>query len=120
VISSFYKSEDKLQHTNVEELEEMDYKGQLLAENLYFYICCAISAVAWVIGWSLNDFQMTVYGWAASAVLVVLISIPDWPIYNRNPVEWLEEVGCRGGYVTVGETTSSSTGEEVKDKKKSK
>jgi signal peptidase complex subunit 1 len=101
----------------------MDYKGQLLAENLYFYICCAISAVAWIVGWILNDFQMTVYGWAASAVLVVLISIPDWPIYNRNPVEWLEEVGSRGGYVTVSESTTSSSstsGEKEKDKKKSK
>ena len=94
----------------------MDYKGQLLAENLYFYICCAISAVAWIVGWFFNDFQVTVYGWAGSMALVVLISIPDWPMYNRDPVEWLEEVGCRGGYVTVSETTSSTTGGKKKTK----
>ena len=30
--------------------------------------------------------------WLAGLVLAMLICVPDWPIFNRNPTPWLEEI----------------------------
>lgn len=42
------------------------------------------------------------------------LCIPDWPMYNRNPVTWLEEVGKRN------KTKSSGTVKSSKPKKSKK
>ena len=30
--------------------------------------------------------------WLAGLILAMLICVPDWPIFNRNPTPWLEEI----------------------------
>ena len=40
----------------------------------------------------MGSFNVTVYGWFCSLVLALLLCIPDWPIYNSHPVEWLKEI----------------------------
>ena len=30
--------------------------------------------------------------WLAGLVLAMVICVPDWPIFNRNPTPWLEEI----------------------------
>lgn len=39
-----------------------------------------------------GDFSITVYGWAVGLGLSMLLCIPDWPFFNRNPVEWLQDI----------------------------
>ena len=71
---------------------KMDYKGQQLSENIYYVLCILCGAIAWVVGFIQGDFSLTVYGWAVGLGLSLLICIPDWPFFNRHPVQWLEEI----------------------------
>jgi signal peptidase complex subunit 1 len=38
-----------------------------------------------------------VYGWFCGLVLALLLCIPDWPMYNKNPVRWLGAIPDRVG-----------------------
>jgi len=93
-------------------------------------------------GYIKGDFQVTFYGWAAGLALALLVGddylpihlvwfllvrnpllflqlcIPDWPMYNRNPVTWLDEVGKRNKAKSVG-TGSTKTNKPKKSKKES-
>mmetsp|Transcript_17859 Transcript_17859/g.38887 ORF Transcript_17859/g.38887 Transcript_17859/m.38887 type:complete len:96 (-) Transcript_17859:89-376(-) len=71
----------------------MDYKGQKLCEYIYSILTILLGAIAWVVGYVKNDFYVTYLGWGVGLVLSLLLCIPDWPMFNRNPVVWLEEVG---------------------------
>ncbi|CAM9623930.1 unnamed protein product [Chrysoparadoxa australica] len=70
----------------------MDYKGQKLAEQLYFYIIIICGAIGWVVGYAEQDFLYTLYACGAGVLISSLLCVPDWPIYNRHPVKWLDEV----------------------------
>ena len=70
----------------------MDYKGQKLSEQIYLVLIPAVGSVAWVFGYLAQDFKTTFYGWLAGLVLAMVICVPDWPIFNRNPTPWLEEI----------------------------
>ena len=95
----------------------MDYKGQQLSEHLYYFLTIVAGIVAWFIGWYKNDFQIAFYGWAAGLGVALVLCIPDWPMFNRNKVTWLEEVGQHSRSSKRGGSEGDSTS---KDKKKGK
>ena len=66
--------------------------GQKLSENIHYFLVILFGGIAWLYGYYLNDFEKTFYGWAAGLGLSLIICIPDWPFYNRHPVEWLDEI----------------------------
>ena len=45
-------------------------------------------------------------------VISVVLCVPDWPIYNKHPIKWLESIPDRDG--------ESSGGAGEKESKKSK
>lgn len=71
----------------------MDYKGQRLSEYIYSIITILFGIIAWIIGYVKGNFTFAFYGWCMGLALALVLCIPDWPMYNRNPVMWLEEVG---------------------------
>ena len=98
----------------------MDYKGHQLSENIYYFLTIICGLIAWIVGYVKEDFQLTVYGWTVGLVLSLILCIPDWPMFNRNPVHWLDEVGSRSsGSSNKGSSTKGSK-DDKKDKKKSK
>mmetsp|Transcript_3223 Transcript_3223/g.4698 ORF Transcript_3223/g.4698 Transcript_3223/m.4698 type:complete len:91 (+) Transcript_3223:118-390(+) len=70
----------------------MDYKGQQLSEQLYYYIVIIFGVIAWFVGYVQQSFLLTVYGWSAGVAISVLLCVPDWPWYRRNPIKWLESI----------------------------
>mmetsp|Transcript_15843 Transcript_15843/g.23545 ORF Transcript_15843/g.23545 Transcript_15843/m.23545 type:complete len:94 (+) Transcript_15843:86-367(+) len=91
----------------------MDYKGQQLAENIYYILILLFGAVSWIIGYVMENFMYPVYGVGAATAISILICVPDWPIFNRNPVKWLDELPEREGVERVG-----AAAEKVKRAKK--
>ncbi|CAB9501031.1 Microsomal signal peptidase 12 kDa subunit (SPC12) [Seminavis robusta] len=73
----------------------MDYKGQQLAELLFYWIIIAFGAVGWVIGYMHQDFFIVFKFWLVGVSISVVLCVPDWPFYNRNPIEWLDSVPNR-------------------------
>ncbi|KAF0737285.1 hypothetical protein LEN26_010762 [Aphanomyces euteiches] len=66
----------------------VDYQGQKLADQLMNYIFALVCTPAWFYGWMQDDFTYPLYAWGIACVLVCLVVLPDWPFYNRNPVQW--------------------------------
>jgi signal peptidase complex subunit 1 len=97
----------------------MDYRGQKLCEYIYTILVILFGGVAWIIGYIKNDFVITFYGWAAGLALALVLCIPDWPMYNRNPVTWLNEIGKPNAATKSksGKSTSAATTATTKKKK---
>jgi signal peptidase complex subunit 1 len=70
----------------------MDYPGQKLSEQIYLVLIPAVGAVGWVFGYLAQDFKITFTVWLAGLILAMAITVPDWPIFNRNPTPWLKEI----------------------------
>lgn len=89
----------------------VDYKGQQLAEKLLVLVFVVVCAPAWVYGFLQQDFSYPFRAWLAATGLSALVGdamrpndnleadcsfpvmmqlvLPNWGIYNRNPVKWL-------------------------------
>ncbi|KAK9872006.1 hypothetical protein WA026_015252 [Henosepilachna vigintioctopunctata] len=66
----------------------MDYKGQALAEKLSRIIITLFGTIGLVCGYAVQQFSMTVYILGAGFVLASLLTIPPWPMYSKNPLNW--------------------------------
>ncbi|GLT37462.1 hypothetical protein SLA2020_117780 [Shorea laevis] len=60
----------------------MDWQGQKLEEQL-IVVACTTSYI-------LGSFQMMVLIYADGMVLTTLITIPNWPFFNRHPLKLLD------------------------------
>ncbi|KAL3765037.1 hypothetical protein ACHAWU_009405 [Discostella pseudostelligera] len=86
----------------------MDYQGQKLSENLFYYIILLFGSIGWVYGYFLQDFTYVFYSWSVGVVISIVLCVPDWPIYNRHPIKWLESIPDRSGEGGVSSETKKS------------
>jgi len=69
---------------------EMDWQGQKLSEML-MQIMLLVSAVgAFVAGYAMSSFKNMLIIYAASVAITLLTTVPDWPFFNRHPLQWLD------------------------------
>ena len=68
----------------------MDFKGQALCEWYYQLIAILFAVIGFVVGCAYQDFSIAFQIWLAGVVVASLVCIPDWPIYNRNPLKWVK------------------------------
>lgn len=68
----------------------MDWQGQKLAEHLMQIMLLAFAAVAFVAGYIMGSFQTMILIYAGGVVLTTLITVPNWPFFNRHPLNWLD------------------------------
>ncbi|PIN16339.1 Signal peptidase subunit [Handroanthus impetiginosus] len=68
----------------------MDWQGQKLAEQLMQLMLVSFAVVAFTVGYVLGSFQSMLVIYAAGVVLTSLITIPNWPLFNRHPLNWLD------------------------------
>lgn len=73
----------------------MDYKGQQLSELLFYYITIVFGSIGWIIGYWYQDFSYVFYPWLVGVVLSTLLCVPDWPFYNRHPIQWIDSISER-------------------------
>ncbi|KAL2271705.1 hypothetical protein VTJ83DRAFT_1076 [Remersonia thermophila] len=74
---------------------QIDFEGQKLVELLINVALSVVGAIAFLVGYVLQDIKLAVYIGLIGTALVFVLVIPPWPFYNKNPVKWLP-VG--GGY----------------------
>ncbi|KAK4244405.1 microsomal signal peptidase 12 kDa subunit-domain-containing protein [Corynascus similis CBS 632.67] len=68
---------------------QIDFEGQKLVEVLVNAALTLVGAIAFFVGYFLQDIKLAVYiGLIGTAAVFVLV-VPPWPFYNRNPVKWL-------------------------------
>ncbi|XP_024372774.1 signal peptidase complex subunit 1 [Physcomitrium patens] len=68
----------------------MDWEGQRLAEQLMQYFLLGSAVVAFIVGYVLGSFTFMLYIYLAGVVVTFIVTVPDWPFFNRHPLTWLE------------------------------
>jgi len=68
----------------------MDWQGQKLSEKLMEIMLVAFAAVAFIVGYTIGSFQTMLLIYAGGVVLTALITVPNWPFFNRHPLNWLD------------------------------
>ncbi|XP_027343794.1 probable signal peptidase complex subunit 1 [Abrus precatorius] len=68
----------------------MDWQGQKLAEQLMQILLLAFAVIAFATGYVMASFQTMILIYAAGVVLTTLVTVPNWPCFNRNPLKWLD------------------------------
>lgn len=68
----------------------MDWLGQKRAEMLMQVLLVASAVVAFLVGYVRADFQLMLLVYAGGVVLTALVTVPNWPFFNRNPLKWLD------------------------------
>ncbi|ETN24249.1 hypothetical protein PPTG_00657 [Phytophthora nicotianae INRA-310] len=84
-----YQKRQVFQNRTCSKTVMVDYKGQARAETLLVVCFVVICTPAWIYGYFQQDFSYPFQAWVAATVLSALLVLPNWPIYNRNPIKWL-------------------------------
>ncbi|KAL2090719.1 hypothetical protein ACEWY4_012982 [Coilia grayii] len=66
----------------------MDYKGQKLAEQIFQGIILISAVIGFVYGYIIEQFGWTVYIVLAGFAVSCLLTLPPWPMYRKNPLNW--------------------------------
>ncbi|XP_075495398.1 signal peptidase complex subunit 1-like isoform X3 [Primulina tabacum] len=68
----------------------MDWQGQKLAEQLMQLMLVIFAAVAFIVGYVFGSFHTMFLIYTAGVVLTSIVTIPNWPFFNRHPLNWLD------------------------------
>jgi signal peptidase complex subunit 1 len=53
----------------------MDYKGQELSENLFFWIIIVFGAIGWIYGYVHQDFTYVFYAWCVGMIISIVVRL---------------------------------------------
>jgi signal peptidase complex subunit 1 len=66
-----------------------DFRGQSLSDTLTTFLLIASSIIAVLIGFTTQDIYKTLYIGLSGTALTFLLTVPQWPFYNKKPEPWL-------------------------------
>ncbi|KAF2219011.1 microsomal signal peptidase 12 kDa subunit-domain-containing protein [Elsinoe ampelina] len=76
---------------------QIDFEGQRLAEVLSNVLLSVVGVTAFLAGYISDNITYTLWLLLGGAAFALLIVVPPWPFYNRNPVKWLPSTKTSGG-----------------------
>ncbi|KAE9603056.1 putative microsomal signal peptidase 12kDa subunit [Lupinus albus] len=50
----------------------------------------AFAVIAFATGYVLASFQLMILTYAGGVVLTTLVTVPNWPFFNRHSLKWLD------------------------------
>ncbi|XP_057486923.1 signal peptidase complex subunit 1-like isoform X2 [Actinidia eriantha] len=68
----------------------MDWQGQKLAEQLMQILLLAFAVVAFASGYAFGSFQTMLLTYTSGVVVTTVITVPNWPFFNRHTLKWLD------------------------------
>ncbi|KAI0631456.1 microsomal signal peptidase subunit, partial [Trametes polyzona] len=68
---------------------KIDFEGQKLVERIARDTLIAATVISFVVGFALQSLRVTFGLFALFVVVLTLVVIPPWPMFNRHPVTWL-------------------------------
>jgi len=72
----------------IEQIEEMDYKGQERSEKLGQKLLIIVGAFSFLTGYIRGSFGLMMGLFAIGFLISFGITVPNWPMYNRDPISW--------------------------------
>ncbi|EGG04187.1 uncharacterized protein MELLADRAFT_108689 [Melampsora larici-populina 98AG31] len=79
---------------------KIDFEGQRLAEKWNQIIILSFAVIAFGLGYIGQSMMITFGVYAVGVVIALLVVVPPWPCYNRNPVKWLPKNSASNGSAT--------------------
>ncbi|CAF0819809.1 unnamed protein product [Rotaria sordida] len=73
----------------------MDFYGQKKAERLFQIIIILFGIIGFIIGYMMQQFSVTIYSVLLGTFVSVLLTLPPWPIYRNNPIEWQKTIDSK-------------------------
>ncbi len=67
----------------------IDFKGQKLAESYYTLILSVGAILSFIIGFIKQDLKITFYSFGFFILLTLIVVLPPYKIYKKNPITWL-------------------------------
>ncbi|GBE85797.1 microsomal signal peptidase subunit [Sparassis latifolia] len=68
---------------------KIDFEGQKLVEQIVKITLISSTIFSFLLGFALQSLQVTFGIFALSVIVLCLVVLPHWPVYNRHPVQWL-------------------------------
>ncbi|KAJ7218878.1 microsomal signal peptidase subunit [Mycena haematopus] len=68
---------------------KIDFVGQQQVERLSRAWLIGSTIISFLVGFTLQNMQLTFGLFGASTLLLALTALPAWPIFNRHPTQWL-------------------------------
>ncbi|KAI0370729.1 microsomal signal peptidase subunit [Pilatotrama ljubarskyi] len=68
---------------------KIDFEGQKLVERIARDALIAATTVSFIAGFAVQSLRVTFGLFALFVVVLSIVAIPPWPMYNRHPVTWL-------------------------------
>eukprot|EP01018_Ginkgo_biloba_P005101 Gb_28877 [translate_table: standard] len=68
----------------------MDWQGHKLSELLMRIMLVASALVAFVTGYIISFFKNMLIIYAAEVIITLLTTVPNWPFFNRHPLQWVD------------------------------
>ncbi|RPA82905.1 microsomal signal peptidase subunit SPC12 [Ascobolus immersus RN42] len=63
----------------------IDFEGQKMVEQISTYGLIAFGFLSFLVGFVFQDLVYTLYVMGAGTVLTILVTVPPWPVFNKNP-----------------------------------
>ncbi|KAJ1620281.1 microsomal signal peptidase 12 kDa subunit-domain-containing protein [Pavlovales sp. CCMP2436] len=73
--------------------DTQDFVGQLFCERTFQLFILLSGIIGWIVGYIQQDFKITCYFLAVGSGLSAAVCLPDWPFWNRHPLDWLPPRG---------------------------
>ncbi|KAJ7140052.1 microsomal signal peptidase [Mycena crocata] len=75
----------------LQELTEgkIDFVGQQRVDQISRVWLIGSTIISFIVGFALQSLQMTFAIFGGSTLLMALLVVPPWPMFNRHPTQWL-------------------------------
>ncbi|KAF8904973.1 microsomal signal peptidase 12kDa subunit [Mucidula mucida] len=68
---------------------KIDFHGQRLVDQISKVVLVAAAIISFIVGFAMQSLQITFFLYGACIVVLALVVIPPWPMFNSHPVKWL-------------------------------
>ncbi|KAH9824689.1 microsomal signal peptidase 12 kDa subunit-domain-containing protein [Melampsora americana] len=68
---------------------KIDLEGQRLAEKWNQIIILSSAIIAFLVGYFSQSMMLTFGIYGVGVFISLLVVVPPWPCYNKNPIKWL-------------------------------
>jgi len=75
----------------LQELTEgkIDFVGQQRVDRISRLWLIGTTIISFILGFALQNLQLTAGIFGVSTVLLALVAVPAWPMFNQHPTQWL-------------------------------
>ncbi|KAF8579142.1 microsomal signal peptidase [Ramaria rubella] len=68
---------------------KIDFEGQKLVDQITRYVLISSTIFSFLAGVISQSLRISFGVFSFGTLLLVLIVVPPWPLFNRHPVKWL-------------------------------